>query len=187
MPQRPHVLGIDDAPFVKGQADDVPVVGVMMEGATLVEGVALGSFPVDGDGATDYLAGWIAGLRWYRALQAVVLGGITIAGLGLIDVPDLAARLGLPVIAATRRDTAQSDLAGALRAAGFTDRLAILRRTPAAHRLDDGLFITVAGADLPEAERLIRATLNKASLPEPLRIAHLIGAALVQGSSRGRV
>ena len=178
MPKRPHILGIDDAPFVKGQAGNVPVVGVMMEGATLVEGVAVGAFPVDGDGATDYLAEWIAGLRWYRALQAVVFGGITIAGLGLI---------GLPVLAATRRDTAQSDLADALRAAGFTDRLAILHRTPPAHRLDDGLYITFAGTDPAEAERLMRATLNKASLPEPLRIAHLIGAALVQGSSRGRV
>ena len=187
MPKRPHILGIDDAPFVKGQAGDVPVVGVMMEGATLVEGVAVGAFPVDGDDATDYLAGWIAGLRWYRALQAVVFGGITIAGLGLIDVPALADSLGLPILAATRRDTAQSDLADALHAAGFTDRLAILHRTPAAYRLDDGLYITFAGTNPAEAERLIRATLNKASLPEPLRIAHLIGAALVQGSSRGRV
>ena len=185
--KRPHVLGVDDAPFVKGQAGAVPIVGVMMEGATLVEGVALGAFPVDGEGATDYLAGWIAGLRWYEALQAVVLGGITIAGLGLIDVPVLAARLGLPVITATRRDTARSDLGEALRAAGFANRLAILHRALPAHRLEDGLYIAVAGTDLPHAEHLIRATLNKASLPEPLRIAHLIGAALVQGSSRGRV
>ena len=185
--KRPHILGIDDAPFVKGQAGEVPIVGVMMEGATLVEGVALGAFPVDGEGATDYLAGWIAGLRWYEALQAVVLGGITIAGLGLIDTPVLAARLGLPVIATTRRDTATSDLGDALQAAGFAHRLGILDRARPAHRLEDGLYITVAGTNRLHAEHLIRATLNKASLPEPLRIAHLIGAALVQGSSRGRV
>ncbi len=185
--KRPHILGIDDAPFVKGQVEDVPIVGVMMEGATLVEGVALGAFPVDGAGATEYLAEWVAGLRWYAALQAVVLGGITIAGLGLIDLTALADRLGLPVLAATRRDTSTSELAHALRAAGLTDRLAILDGTPPAHRLEDGLYITFAGADAPTAERLIRATLNKAQLPEPLRIAHLIGAALVRGASRGRV
>ena len=34
---------------------------------------------------------------------------------------------------------------------------------------------------------LARATLGKAQLPEPLRIAHLIAAALVSGESRGRV
>ena len=165
----------------------MPIVGVMMEGASLVEGVAMGAFPVDGGGATAYLGAWIEEMRWYAALQAVVLGGITIAGLGLVDVTALAARLGLPVLAATRRDTANSDLAHALRKAGLSERLAILDRTPPAHRLEDGLYITVAGTTLPRAEQLIRATLNKAFLPEPLRIAHLIGAALVQGASRGRV
>lgn len=184
---RPHVLGIDDAPFKKGQDAEVPIVGVMMEGATLVEGVALGAFPVDGAGATGYLAAWIEEMRWYEALQAVVLGGITIAGLGLVDLPALAMRLHLPVIAATRRDTVASELDNALQVAGLAERLNILARTPPAHRLEDGLYITVAGTDVEQAESIIRATLNKALLPEPLRIAHLIGAALVRGTSRGRV
>jgi len=52
---RPHVLGIDDAPFEKGQSDEVPIVGVMMEGASLVEGVAVGRFAVDGEDATAFL------------------------------------------------------------------------------------------------------------------------------------
>jgi hypothetical protein len=36
------------------------------------------------------MEGWIAGLRARPMLQAVVLGGITIAGLGIIDVEGLA-------------------------------------------------------------------------------------------------
>ena len=34
---RPHVLGIDDGPFDKSTDTTVPIVGVMMEGADLVE------------------------------------------------------------------------------------------------------------------------------------------------------
>ena len=34
---------------------------------------------------------------------------------------------------------------------------------------------------------LALATLGKAHLPEPLRVAHLIGQAMVLGQSRGRV
>ena len=34
---RPHLLGIDDAPFEKGQHQSVPIVAVMMEGSDLVE------------------------------------------------------------------------------------------------------------------------------------------------------
>lgn len=38
-------------------------VGVVMEGPDRIESIALGEFPVDGEGATDCLAGWIGGLR----------------------------------------------------------------------------------------------------------------------------
>jgi endonuclease V-like protein UPF0215 family len=38
-----------------------------------------------------------------------------------------------------------------------------------------------------EAERLVKATLAKSRLPEPLRLAHLIGQAIVLRESRGRV
>jgi len=185
--RHPHVLGIDDAPFRKGQPDAVPIVGVMMQGSTLVEGVAVSSFPADGDGATDHLADWVLGLRWLSGLQAVVLGGITIAGLGIVDMVELAQRLELPVIAVTRRDTSKSELRRALLAARLHERVEILGRAPRARHLDDGLFIACAGIEEEAAGPLVRATLSKAKLPEPLRLAHLIGAALVRGQSRGRV
>jgi len=187
MTRRPHVLGIDDAPFERGRDAEVPIVGVMMEGATLVEGVAITRFPIDGEGATEFLAGWIESLRWRPSLQAVVLGGITMAGLAVVDLVALSERLALPVLAVTRHDTADSELADALRTAGLEDRLAILERTPPAEPMWRGLYVAWAGADAFEARQLVQATLNKARLPEPLRIAHLIGAALVRGQSRGRV
>ena len=74
---RPHVLGIDDGPFVKHVSETALIVGVMMEGADLVEAVALGEFPVDGEEVTAFLGSWIDGLRFRPALQCVLLGGIT--------------------------------------------------------------------------------------------------------------
>ena len=130
---RPHTLGVDDAPFDKRQAGRVPIIGVAMEGHDVVESIALGEFPVDGDGATDYLASWIAGLRARPMLQAVILGGITIAGLGIIDVTALAERLGVAVLVVTRHNPARSELADALKAAGLTDRLSLLERIPRAY------------------------------------------------------
>ncbi len=185
--RRPHVLGIDDAPFQRGVDFEVPVIGVMMEGATLVEGVAITRFPIDGAEVTAFLSEWIQSLRWWPSLQAVVLGGITLAGLAVVDLVALAQSLSLPVLAVTRHDTADSELADALRVAGFHDRLAILERTPPAALLARGLYVAWAGADAFEARQLIQATLHKSRLPEPLRIAHLIGAALVRGQSKGRV
>jgi len=185
--QRPHILGIDDAPFDKRQPGPVPIVAVVMEGPDRVESVALGEFPVDGEGATDYLAAWITGLRARPTLQAVILGGITIAGLGIVDVTALAERLGLPTLVVTRHNPLGSELADALRAAGLSHRLDLLERVPRAFGVGQGLYLAHAGAPRVEAERLVAATLAKSRLPEPLRLAHLIGQAIVLRESRGRV
>jgi hypothetical protein len=183
---RPHVLGVDDAPFAKGQREPVPIVAVMMEGADLVEAVAVSSFPVDGPDATGFLAEWVGGLRLAASLQALALGGITLAGLGVVDVEGLAERLRTPVLVVTRREPADAELAAALRAAGLEDRIELVLRAPRAFRVETGLYLACAGIDRTGAERLARQTLGKAQLPEPLRVAHLIGAALVAGQSRGR-
>lgn len=185
--RRPHVLGIDDAPFSKRQREPVPIVAVMMEGCDLVEGVAFSSFPVDGAGATDFLAAWVEGLRLRTSLQAVVLGGITIAGLGVVDVLALAARLRTPVLVATRRRPSDVELVKALRAAGLPERIPLVERAPRAARVAEGFHLACAGIGRAEAEAIARGTLRKARLPEPLRVAHLIGSALVNGASRGRV
>jgi len=158
-----------------------------MEGATVVESVAIGAFPVDGSDATAYLSGWIAGLRFFRAVQAVILGGVTIAGLGVVDVDQLSRELERPVLVVTRRTPSGSDLERALLAAGLPDRLPILHRNPAPAPVTEGLFLARAGATPEEATHLVAATLGKARVPEPLRVAHLIARALVLGESRGRV
>jgi uncharacterized protein len=184
---RPHTLGVDDGPFEKRQPGPVPIIGVAMEGHDVIESVALGAFPVDGEGVTEYLAAWIGGLRTRPMLQAVILGGITVAGLGLIDLTALSERLGLPVLVVTRHDPAGSDLVDALRAAGLSHRVSVLERTPRAYGVGSGLYLAHAGTTRVEAEQLVLATLGKARVPEPLRVAHLIGQAIVLRESRGRV
>jgi len=183
---RPHVLGIDDGPFDKATDERVAVVGVMTEGAELVEAVAVTEFALDGDDAAEFLADWVAGLRFAEALHAVVLGGITIAGLGVVDLERLAGRLGRPVAVVNRQEPEDEPLTRALSAAGLDERIAIVERAPRPWLMNEGLYVTHAGAERDEVERILAATLNKSHLPEPLRLAHLIGAAIARGQSHGR-
>jgi uncharacterized protein len=183
---RPHLLGVDDGPFDKRRDAEAVLVAVVMEGADLVEGVAVARFPVDGDDATGYLARWIGSLRFRPALQGVLLGGITIAGLGVVDLGALATAISRPVIAVNRRDPSNHRLADALRAAGLSERLAVVERCPPAVRTRSGLFLASAGIEPAPAEALVEACCGKADLPEPLRLAHLIARAVKTGESRGR-
>jgi endonuclease V-like protein UPF0215 family len=184
--KRPHLLGIDDGPFDKDQVAPAHIVGVTMEGCDLVENVALGSFPVDGSGATEYLTAWIQSLRVLPSLQAILLGGITIAGLGVVDIERLSTGSRCPVLVINRKNPLDSRLGQAFEAAGYGERVAVLERTPAALPCERGLFVAVAGASEEQAQSWVRASLHKAQLPEPLRLAHLIARALTTGQSRGR-
>jgi endonuclease V-like protein UPF0215 family len=183
---RPHLLGVDDGAFDKHRDRDVAVAAVRTEGPDQVEGVALTRFPVDGDEATVFLAGWIGGLRLAKGLAGVVLGGITIAGLGVVDVPALARALALPVLVVNRRDPADHRLGDALRAAGLEARLAVVARCPRAFRAPGGPWVACAGIDPEPATALIAGSRRKSDLPEALRLAHLIARAVSTGESRGR-
>jgi endonuclease V-like protein UPF0215 family len=186
MAMRPHVLGIDDGPFRKGQVQEVPIVGVMMEGCAIVEGVAMTTFPIDGDGVTEFLGGWIEGLRWKSALQAIVFGGATIAGLAIIDIEALVRRLGVPCISITRRPPSDAQVRRALASAGLVDRESQLDGLPPAVPIARNLYVSFAGIPLAGATAIVRATSIKSKLPEPLRVAHLVAAAFERGQSRGR-
>jgi hypothetical protein len=87
----------------------------------------------------------------------------------------------------TRQSTQDSTLDTALVAAGLSDLLSVLNNNPASVEIDDGIFASFCGITEKEAKKMIRSTLQKSTMPEPLRIAHLIGAALVNGESKGRV
>lgn len=183
---RPHTLGVDDGPFEKAAGGRVPIVAVMMEGRDLVEVVARTEFPVDGDGVTEFLVDWLGGLRCAPSVRAVFLGGITIAGLAVVDVAALSAALEVPVLVVNRRDPTDHRLASALEAAGLGERLRVVERAPAPHPVDGRVHVSAAGIEPGVARDLVRAARLKSDLPEPLRLAHLIAAAIASGESRGR-
>ena len=57
---------------------------------------------------------------------------------------------------------------------------------PCKDLIDDGLYVSHAGTSREEARALLCASRGKSHLPEPLRLAHLIGGAIAAGESRGR-
>jgi uncharacterized protein len=187
LPDRPHVLGVDDGPFEKYRPGmRTPIVAVMMEGSDLVEAIAVTEFPVDGDGVTAFLADWIRARRFAPALHGVLFSGITLAGLAVLDANALAREIGTPVVVVNRKDRSDAPLRGALAAAGFAERAALLESAPRPFPLPGGLRASIAGG-IPElAAALIARTRAKSDLPEPLRLAHLFAHALVRGESRGR-
>jgi endonuclease V-like protein UPF0215 family len=181
------VLGIDDGPFEKhAPGARAPIVGVMMEGNDLVESIAVTDFPVDGAGVTAFLADWIRARRFAPALHGVLFGGITLAGLAVLDAELLAREIGAPVVVVNRKGRTNEPLRSALAKAGLAERIPLVERSTPSLALPDGLHASIAGGTVELAADLVARTRAKSDLPEPLRLAHLFAHAIVRGESRGR-
>ncbi len=180
-----RAVGFDDAPFVRGRRGDVGVAGVVCAG-TRFEGLVWGRLRQDGWNATDALARLLEGRKFLPQLHLVLLDGLSFGGLNLVDLPGLAARLGRPCVAVMRRppDLAAMERVVA-RLPGASRRLALLRAAGPIHGVGPFTFQVAGASPAAVADALARLT-DRGAVPEPLRLAHLVGAAVRLGESGRR-
>jgi endonuclease V-like protein UPF0215 family len=62
----------------------------------------------------------------------------------------------------------------------------MIERAGAVEPMGRGLFVQRAGLGADEAEALVELSCTRASVPEPLRAAHIIAGALVTGEGGRR-
>jgi len=181
-----HAVGFDDAPFDRASRGDVPMVGVVMSGDR-VEGVLSGRIRRDGRNSTDAVAAAVNGSRFAGHLQVIFLQGIAMGGFNVVDLPRLHALTGLPVIVVARKapDLVKIEHALVNRVPGGQRKWGLIQKAGPMEPCGD-VWVQRAGLTLEEAEEAIGRFALHGVLPEPLRLAHIIGGGLVLGESRGR-
>lgn len=189
MKQQVRVLGIDDSPFRFSEGRSL-VVGAVVRLPNYLEAVMKTDVEVDGDDATERLVEMISRSRYRDQVKVVMLDGIALAGFNVIDVQRLHAAVGIPVLTVTRDSPDLEGMRGALKK-HFPDwerryelitRLD-LRRIPTEH---SPLHASGVGLGWDEFVRLVEQSTVRGVVPEPLRMAHIIAAAMVKGESKGR-
>lgn len=180
-----RVVGFDDAPFAKRRGASVPIAGVVCAD-TRFEGMLWGRARRDGWNSTDVISSMLEGSKFRDQVRVVLLDGIAVGGFNVIDLPKLHQRTGLACVSVMRR---APDLA-AIRAVieRLPDpprRLDLLAR--AGEILHSGPFTYQVQGETPAvtAELLARFT-REGHVPECLRMAHLIGSAVMLGESGRR-
>lgn len=180
-----QVIGFDDAPFTRSHRGDVMVVGAVFARLRL-EGVVSARVRRDGVNATPRLASLLQASRFRTQLHAVLLQGIAVAGFNVIDIHALHAAAGLPVIVVARRAPDPPAIRRALaRLPGGARKWRLIERAGAMEPLA-GLYVQRAGVTREAAEQLLRGLQQHSTLPEPLRVAHLIAGGVGAGESRHR-
>ena len=192
-----RVLGIDDGPFAFSD-DKVPVVGVVVRKG-YVDAVMRTEVEVDGDDATSVLGRFVLDSGYHGQLVAVMLDGACLGGFNVVDIRALHELVGMPVITVTRDrpdmqkiSTALQKLGGASRNGrrpilDWRDRLERLERNRLVevHTGHKPIYMAFSGIPDAEAKGIVTASTIRGSMPEPVRLAHIIARAYVSGRSKG--
>jgi len=177
-----RVLGIDDSPFTK-EDERVLVVGVVWrEGA--VEGVLSTHVARDGLDSTEKLERMVGSSKFLPQIRLIVMHGVTLAGFNIVNIRDLSEKLSVPVIGVTRKRPCTAAVGKALR--NFPDcgeRLELIRSAGPVVRIGT-IHAQLAGIGADEARKFLSSF---EGIPEPVRLAHIIGSGVVRGESHGKV
>lgn len=177
-----RVVGFDDAPFKRQKGGSASIVGVVCAG-TRFEGMVWGKVRQDGWNATDTVCKLLVSRKFLPQLHILLLDGIAFGGFNVIDLPKLSERLSLPCVAVMRRLPDLAAVEQAIRRLPQPERrLGLLHRAGTIHAFPP-FFFQVCGERPEVTAAVLRRLTDCGNVPEALRLAHLIGAAVVKGES----
>ena len=180
-----RAIGFDDAPFPHRKGSVVQVGGVVCSG-TRFEGLVWGRVRRDGWGATAELCRLLEGGKFLPQLHLVLIDGIAFGGFNVVDLQGLAERLRLPCVAVMRKPPNLQRVEQAIRRLPRPERrLELLRRAGPIYARPP-FYFQVQGAGPDETVDALRRLTDTGHVPEALRLAHLIGSAVVHGVSGQR-
>lgn len=186
MKKEVRILGIDDSSFSKFEDDQVLVIGVVFRGGEYLDGVLSTVVEVDGLDSTEKLIEIINNSRNKDQLQYLMLDGIALGGFNIVDINKLYEETGLPVIVGMRKEPDFDSIESALMNLDKADKRKKLVKKAGDVEEFRNIYFQCAGIDSREARKILKMTVKHGLIPEPIRVAHLIGQGISLGESRGR-
>lgn len=177
-----RVIGFDDAPFVRGTGKPVGVAGVIC-GNTRFEGMLWGEVEADGWDGTEQLCQRLTKSKFLPQLHLILLDGICLGGFNVIDLPLLYQTLNLPCVALMRSLPDLDKMKFALSRLPFPQkRWEILQKAGEIYEYPP-FYFQVQGESPEIIASALHLLSDRGHVPEALRLAHLIGAAIIKGES----
>jgi len=189
MKSQVRILGIDDSPFRFGDKESL-VVGALVRAPNYLEAVMKTQVDVDGDDSTERLAEMISRSRYTEQMKVVMGDGVALGGFNIVDIERLHRETGVPVLTVTRDGPDMGEIKSALKKhfSEWEDRYDLIARFEP-RQIETGhkpIHACGVGLEWTEFEHLVRMSTVRGAVPEPIRMAHLIAAAMATGESKGR-
>lgn len=185
MKEFPITIGFDDAKFeLKSKVKTTQLIGVVCQGMRLVR-VLMNSISIDGNDATSTLIKLAK--QNEKHIQYILTDTITFGGFNIIDLEEIYTKLKKPIIAVTEREVDLDSV-----------KIALINKFPKSYKkklqyiINAGelyettvetaggrskIYLHLKGVIFNEAKDLLKRLCIDSKMPEPVRIAHLIGKA----------
>jgi hypothetical protein len=180
-----RVIGFDDAPFENQPGIFVNVAGVICAG-TRFEGMVWGKVQKDGDDATAVLSQLLLQSKFYEQVHLVLIDGLAVGGFNLIDLPKLVQLLERPCICVMRKPPNMIAIAKALENLPNTAKRIELIKKAGPIYTHEPFYFQVQGTKPDSVGKVLHRLTLTGHVPEALRLAHLIGSAVMTGESGKR-
>ncbi|MCW3994325.1 MAG: DUF99 family protein [Candidatus Bathyarchaeota archaeon] len=179
-----RVLGVDDGVFTPHVKGLVPVVGVVFRGGYWLDGVMHTKVEVDGFDATEKIASMIINSPHHKQLRVIMLNGITFAGFNVVNIKELNKEVNLPVIAVTREQPNFTEIREALKNLPKSEER--WKAIQSAEKMfevstrseNEKVYMQTSGILEEDARKILQLTSTRSSVPEALRVAHLIASGI---------
>lgn len=160
-------LGIDD-----GLRKAEKLIGVSYRGTEFIEQIEFVRQKSDTGNATDDV------LKLYNLfnqdIAAIFLDGISFNGFNIADLHKINAETGVPVISVTGNRPDKEAVKQGMEKAGLEAE--IVEQLPETHEMEE-IFIQFSGCTEQRAKQFARKATLQGNIPEPIRVADLIGNA----------
>ena len=170
------VVGIDDAGFDLKSWRSVPIFGVFMRGTSYVENVAQASIKIDDKDPTSEIIKLLQGAPQLSNLRCIFHQGSTIAGFCVVDGYRIVEELSIPVIHFLRSlpDLNKTKNALLKHIPDGKKRYELMLSFPKPKKYREN-YIQNFGCTEADAKELTDLCIHTGNIPEPIRIAHIIG------------
>ena len=184
-----RVLGIDDAPFHFNQ-HKTSIIGIVMRGGSYIEAVLHRQVHVDGTDATHICIQMIEESRYKQQLRSILIDGVTLGGFNVLDCEQIYIETNIPVLSLTRDQPNFEKIKKALQQ-HFPDwkkRYALVEKGDliSFDLLNSTLYGKCFGLTKDQAKEIIKLSTIHGTIPEPIRVAHLVASGITRGESYGK-
>jgi len=179
-----RILGIDDSPFDKFKDKEVLVIGAFYKGGIWLDGILSTKAKVDGSDSTDKLLEMINQSKFKAQIRAVLINGIAFGGFNVIDIVKLNKKTRIPIIVIIRKMPDIENIKKVLTKLGMKDKIRLIEKAGIPVKIGK-IYCQFSGCSVNFVKEVLRISCTRSFIPEPIRIAHVIGAGIIDGESHG--